>query len=58
MEKTWETFWQSGKVSDYLTYRDGMKDTMCDSNNQRQEKRRDNGTVRNCDGNGFDSHAH
>ena len=26
MEKTWETFWTTGKVTDYLTYRKEVTD--------------------------------
>ena len=53
MEKTWETFWKTGKVTDYLTYCNIVSDTF----SQRQGKRKENGTVRNRDGHGFDSHA-
>lgn len=24
MEKTWEDFWSSGKITDYLSYRNGL----------------------------------
>ena len=58
MEKTWETFWQSGKVTDYLNYRNLMEDNRYGDGNQGQRKRRDNGRVRDCDGNGFNSHAY
>ena len=54
MEKTWETFWKTGKVTDYLTYCNVVSDTF----SQRQGKRKGNGTVRNRDGHGFDCHAH
>ena len=42
MEKTWETFWTTGKVTDYLTYRNEQQkyESVCDS-----------------DGHGFNSHA-
>ncbi|MDY6279986.1 MAG: hypothetical protein SPL63_07675, partial [Roseburia faecis] len=31
MEKTWETFWITGKVTDYLTYRNEVtSDAFCD----------------------------
>lgn len=26
MEKSWENFWTTGKVEDYLSYRNGMTD--------------------------------
>ena len=26
MEKTWEDFWSSGKITDYLSYRNGVVD--------------------------------
>jgi hypothetical protein len=58
MEKTWETFWTSGKVTDYLTYRDGWSEEAPHDADQGQRKREEYGTVRDSDGNGSDSHAH
>lgn len=62
MEKTWETFWASGKVTDYLTYRDSVSDgeqrNEERNRDQGQRKQRGNGTVRDFDGDGFDSHAY
>ena len=42
MEKSWENFWTTGKVEDYLSYRNRVTD---------KEERKD-GTVGNCYGNG------
>lgn len=62
MEKTWETFWTSGKVTDYLTYRnsvsDGEQRNEERNRNQGQRKQKGNGTVHDYDGNGFDGHAY
>lgn len=56
MEKTWETFWTTGKVTDYLAY--------CSVSTDRQEKEQTGqreqgtyGTAGGVDGYGFDSHA-
>lgn len=52
MEKTWDDFWASGKVTDYLTYRDAVAD--------RQEASREqvgDGTAGEGDGNGTFCHA-
>lgn len=59
MEKTWETFWTSGKVTDYLTYRNtfAVCEPISGNNNGSEEEQRGNGTVRDRTGNGFDSHA-
>lgn len=56
MEKTWETFWTTGKVTDYLTYRNSVENDSFfhDQTGQREQS---NGTVLDHDGNGFDSHA-
>ena len=45
MEKTWETFWTTGKVTDYLTYRNEVTDAA------------GSGGVCDSDGHGFNSHA-
>ena len=45
MEKSWENFWTTGKVEDYLTYR-----------NVKKEERVD-GTVSDFNGNGAFNHA-
>ncbi len=56
MEKTWEAFWTTGKVTDYLTYRNSVEsDSFC--SNQTGQRDQGNGTVRDHDGYGFDSHA-
>jgi hypothetical protein len=57
MEKTWETFWTSGKVTDYLTYRNIKSEEAQKSADQGPRKQEKYGTVRDSDGNGFDSHA-
>lgn len=57
MEKTWETFWATGKVTDYLTYRDGMAEVADTGNGQGRKEQERYGTVRDCDGHGFDGHA-
>lgn len=56
MEKTWEAFWMTGKVTDYLNYRNSVENDCLNSSNQGQREQKD-GTVRDHDGNGFDSHA-
>jgi hypothetical protein len=58
MEKTWETFWTSGKVTDYLTYRNGGTEEALRDTEQGQRKQVRHGTVRSSDGHGFDSHAY
>lgn len=57
MEKTWETFWATGKVTDYLTYRDGMSDAVDAVSGQGQKEQKRYGTVRDCDGYGSNGHA-
>ena len=54
MEKTWETFWTSGKVTDYLGYRHAVET----DDQTRQRVQDNNGTVSDGDGHGFDSHAY
>ena len=39
MEKTWETFWTTGKVTDYLTYRNEVTDA-AGSDGRRRKRRR------------------
>lgn len=55
MEKTWDEFWATGKVTDYLAYRDVVSDSR---KNRGGETGRDNGTSSGRDGHGFDSHAY
>ena len=57
MEKTWETFWTTGKVTDYLTYRNGLSDVTGGNRDQGQKEQLGYGTVRDSDGHGFDGHA-
>ena len=52
MEKTWENFWATGKVTDYLTYRNRVLDNGSCDRSRVQEKQKDNGTVRDRDGHG------
>lgn len=56
MEKTWEEFWATGKVTDYLNYRNTVENGSLNSSHGMQREQND-GTVRDHDGNGFDSHA-
>jgi hypothetical protein len=58
MEKTWETFWASGKVTDYLAYRNGWSKEAQESANQGHRKQERYGTVRDRDGHGSDGHAY
>lgn len=55
MEKTWDEFWATGKVTDYLAYRDVAEDSR---KRQENEKGRNNGTSSGRDGYGFDGHAY
>ena len=32
MEKSWENFWTTGKVEDYLTYCNRVKECQCNEN--------------------------
>ena len=48
MEKTWENFWTSGRVTDYLAYRNSV---------EKDRQGKNNGTVRKGDGDGFNGHA-
>lgn len=41
MEKSWENFWTTGKVEDYLTYRNRVtEDEM--THNEKKDKEREN----------------
>ena len=33
-KKTWDNFWASGKVTDYLSYRNSINDNSCGANQQ------------------------
>lgn len=52
MEKTWEDFWTSGKVTDYLSYRNSTGE----QTTQQKEQQTDGAGTRT-DGNGFKYHA-
>lgn len=56
MEKTWETFWTTGKVTDYLAY---VNVNAEQSKKERtgQKEQEAYGTAGGFDGYGFDSHA-
>ena len=53
MEKTWDDFWKTGKVTDYLAYRN-----VSDDGYRAQKEPTEHGTSNQCDGDGFDSHAY
>ena len=56
MEKTWENFWVTGRVTDYLAYRNVTSDGENPGFGKGQEKQKDNGTVRDRNGHGtFDN---
>lgn len=40
MEKSWENFWTTGKVEDYLTYRNRVQDDEKENEKRRQEAAR------------------
>ena len=52
LEKSWENFWTTGKVEDYLTYRNRV-----DEEDKKKEEDKVHGTVGNRDGNGSKYHA-
>ena len=41
MEKSWENFWTTGKVEDYLTYRNGLKQSDEEVAEDRQDRQED-----------------
>ena len=53
MEKSWENFWTTGKVEDYLTYRNRV-----DEEDKKEEENKAHGTVGDSDGNGSKHHAY
>lgn len=56
MEKTWEDFCMTGKVTDYLAYRNCMMYGQEES--QEKKEQISDGTVGGVDRNGFNSHAY
>lgn len=56
MEKSWENFWTTGKVEDYLTYRNRITDED-DKKSEGKEDEREHGTVGSSNGNGAFHHA-
>ena len=69
MEKLWENFWTTGKVEDYLNYRNRYEenseedkkrlseDDKVRMNRERERETREHGTVGSSDGNGAFHHA-
>lgn len=53
MEKSWENFWTTGKVEDYLTYRNRV-----DEEDKKEEEKKVHGTIGDCDRNGSKHHAY
>ena len=53
MEKSWENFWTTGKVEDYLTYRNRV-----DKEDKKEEESKVHGTAGDRDGNGSKHHAY
>ena len=51
MEKKWEDFWVTGRVTDYLSYKNHYKETD-------KEEQGVHGTIDYCDGDGNKHHAH
>lgn len=49
MEKEWDDFWVTGRVKDYLSYKDHYKEA---------EEQKVHGTIDYCDGDGDKHHAH
>ena len=52
-EKTWDSFWMSGRVDDYLSYRDSVRN--CE---EHKKERKADGTVSDCDRDGANNHAY
>ena len=44
MEKSWENFWTTGKVEDYLTYRNGLKQSDEEVAEDRQDRQENKNT--------------
>lgn len=52
-EKTWDSFWTSGRVDDYLSYRNSIG-----SCKDYEKERKSDGTVSDSDRYGTNDHAH
>ena len=52
-EKTWDNFWMTGRVDDYLSYRNSIRD---DKEHIKESKT--HGRVSNSDRDGASHHAH
>lgn len=57
VDDTWKNFWQSGKVTDYLSYRNSYADSYIDRTKDSKEKSADVTNSRT-DRDGFKRHAH
>lgn len=55
--ETWETFWTTGKVTDYLTYRNEVTDVAESVGGHGQKEQQKYESVCDSDGHGFNSHA-
>ncbi len=55
MEKTWEDFWMTGKVTDYLAYRGCLP--AAGEGIREQKEQRPYGTAGGTDRNGFNGNA-
>ncbi len=52
-EKTWDNFWMTGRVDDYLSYRNSIGNVK-----EQIEESKTHGRVSKSDGNGVNDHAH
>ena len=52
-EKTWDNFWESGRIEDYLSYRNSIG-----SREEHIKERGRDGTVGSSDRDGINDHAH
>ena len=52
-EKTWDDFWVSGRIDDYLSYRSSIE-----SSKEHIKERERDGTVSSSDRDGLEHHAH
>lgn len=55
--ENWETFWTTGKVTDYLTYRNEVTDVAESVGGHGQKEQQKYESVCDSDGHGFNSHA-
>lgn len=52
-ENNWDSFWLSGRIDDYLNYRQSIG-----SSEENKKERKGNGTVSSSDRDGANNHAH